>query len=248
MTTKIASSLWLESKFPECGGIPSPPPPDNPEEADMREIGHIAAAMQTLKVHYAPWGNVLVGSMGYLCWNTRTPRVTWLVPDLIVAFDIVDVISTDWWNGYVIDEVGKPPEFVMEVASRSTGVRDYTVKRDGYARYGVPEYWRFDWTGGKFHDQSLAGACLVNGEYQPIPLTTEPDGMIWGHSEVLGLDLCWDKGNLRFCDPAAGRYLPDLQDALEERDSEREARQDAEARAEYAESELRRLRQQLGLE
>ena len=80
----------------------------------------------------------------------------------------------------MIDEMGKPPQFVLEVASEHTGVRDYTVKRDGYALYGVPEYWRFDWTGGDFHDQSLAGDRLVNGKYEPIPLTTEPDGMIWG--------------------------------------------------------------------
>ena len=25
----------------------------------------------------------------------------------------------------------------------------------------------------------------------------ESDGLIWGHSAVLGLDLCWDAGELR---------------------------------------------------
>ena len=68
-------------------------------------------------------------------------------------------------NGYVISEVGKPPDFVLEVASRSTGRRDYTVKRDGYAGYGVREYWRFDHTGGRFHDAALAGDVLVDGRY-----------------------------------------------------------------------------------
>ncbi len=219
----------------------------------MRETIHIARALHILEAHYAPWGNVLVRGMDYLCWNTLTSQTTWLSPDLLVAFGI-DVETAAMWNGYVIDEVGRPPEFVLEVASEHTGVRDYTVKRDGYAGYGIPEYWRFDWTGGDFHDQALAGDRLVNGEYEPIPLTTEPDGMIWGHSEVLGLDLCWEDGNLRFYDPAAGRYLPDIQGALEERDAESAARQAAQARAEAAEAraeaseaEVRRLREQLRL-
>ena len=232
MTTKIARPPRTKSKYPQSESIPSPYPPENLEELDMRETIHVARAINMLEAHYAPWGNVFVRGMDYLCWNTRTPQNTWLGPDLLVAFGI-DLEVAAMWNGYVIDEVGKPPDFVLEVASQNTGIRDYTVKRDGYARYGIPEYWRFDWSGGDFHDQPLAGDRLVNGEYEPIPLTTEPDGMIWGRSAVLGLYPCWDDGNLRFYDPAAGRYLPDIHDAL--------------ARAEAAEAEVRRLREQLQL-
>ena len=181
MTTRIVHRPlpkgWLKAKrkYPESEGLPRPPLPENLEELDMRELSHISRAIQTLNAHYAPFGNVFVGGMGYLCWNTRTPRSTWLIPDLLIAFGI-DLEAAAWWGGYAIDELGRPPEFVMEVASRHTGVRDYTVKREEYARYGVPEYWRFDWTGGDFHDQPMAGDRLVNGEYEPIPLTTEPDG------------------------------------------------------------------------
>ena len=103
-------------------------------------------------------------------------------------------------NGYVIDEVGKPPDFVLEVASPSTGRADYTTKRDGYARLGVVEYWRFDPSGGEYHDQPLAGDLLVDGAYQPIELHYEPDGSIWGRSAALGLDLYWQTGDLRFYD------------------------------------------------
>ena len=246
MTTRIERPLRTETKYPQSESIPSPYPPENLEELDMRETIHVARAIHILDSHYAPQGNVFVRGMDYLCWNTRTSQATWLSPDLLIAFDI-DLEAAAMWNGFVIDEVGKSPEFVLEVASEHTGVRDYTVKREGYARYGIPEYWRFDWTGGDFHDRALAGDRLVNEKYEPIPLTTEPEGMIWGHSDVLGLDLCWDDGNLRFYDPAAGRYLPDVQDALEERDTERAARQEAEARAEAAEAELHRLREQLRL-
>ena len=45
---------------------------------------------------------------------------------------------------YLPWEVGKPPDWVLEVASSSTGAEDVGRKRDLYARIGVPEYWRFD--------------------------------------------------------------------------------------------------------
>ena len=169
-------------------------------------------------------------------------------------------------NGYVISEVGKPPDFVLEVASRSTGRRDYTVKREGYARYGVQEYWRFDHTGGRFHDAALAGDTLVDGRYARLEIHEEDDGLLWGHSVVLGLDLCWDDGELRFRDPATGEYLPtpvelqaerdaaetELDTAEARADAELARRQSAEARADAelarrqsAEAELARVREQL---
>ena len=79
-------------------------------------------------------------------------------------------------NGYVISEVGKPPDLVLEVESRSTGRRDYTVKRGGYAGYGVREYWRFDPSGGKYHDAPLACDTLVDGKYERNEIVSEPDG------------------------------------------------------------------------
>ena len=47
----------------------------------------------------------------------------------------------------------------------------------------------------------------MDGEYRTIELTTEPDGILKGYSEVLGLSLAWDDGWPRFYDPATGAYL-----------------------------------------
>ena len=45
--------------------------------------------------------------------------------------------------GYAIEVQGKPPDFALEVASVTTALNDYTRKRDDYAAFGIPEYWRF---------------------------------------------------------------------------------------------------------
>ncbi len=52
--------------------------------------------------------------------------------------------------------------------------------------------------------------------------------MIWGHSPVLGLDLCWDDGHLRVYDPVAGAYLPTSAELQARHAAERAARLTAE--------------------
>ena len=58
-------------------------------------------------------------------------------PDLFIAFD-ADPAGYLARNGYVISEQGKPPDFVLEIASRSTGRRDTVDKRISYAALGHP--------------------------------------------------------------------------------------------------------------
>ena len=126
----------------------------------------------------------------------------------------------------------------MEIGSSSTGRRDITVKRDGYAALGIPEYWRFDDSGGRFHGAPLAGDRLVNGVYQPIPIEQLDGRTHQGYSPALNLNLRWEDGNLGWYDPATGRHIPTFS-------GEREARICAEARAETAEARIRELEEQL---
>ncbi len=237
MTTKPAAAQ------PDIRRLP--PLPD-PPKYDMQQFRNfvLPGVPATLSIHLdalRPGSTTLVGGNGYLC-RTRADFPSCPYPDMLVAFGVNPEMA-DIANGYVIDEVGKPPDLVLEVASGSTGRRDYIQKRRNYADLGVPEYWRFDHTGGDFHDAPLAGDLLAaNGLYQPIELTTEPDGVIWGYSEALGLSVCWVEGSLRFWDRAQGRYLPN-QTESEARADAAEARADAEtARARMLEEKLRRLR------
>ena len=161
------------------------------------------------------------------------------VPDLTVAFDVdEDIIRRD--NGFSIVNLGKPPSLVLEVASPSTGTRDYTIKRNGYASFRVGEYWRTDPSGGRWHNAALAGDRLVNGRYAPIPIERAGEDMLRGYSRVLGLYVCWEDGNLRFYHPEKG-YLLTHEEEREGRLAEREGRLVAEARARRLEERLRRF-------
>ena len=233
MTTKPVNAQAAARRLPP---LPSPP------KYDMEQTRHfvLAGILETIAKHLdamIPGSTTLVGGNGYLCQRrTDLPRCPY--PDMLVSFN-VDWEDAIYNNGYVIEEAGKPPDLVLEVASHRTGRRDYIDKREIYASLGVPEYWRFDHTGGRYHDAPLACDLLTpNGGYQPMPLTTEPDGVIWGYSEILGLSVCWVERRLRFWDRAQQRYLPnqreqadELADTQAELNLERQARADADARA-----------------
>ena len=165
-------------------------------------------------------------------------------PDLLIAFN-ADPVGNIARHGYLIPEQGKPPDFVLEVASRSTGRRDETVKRNGYAGMGVVEYWRFDPTGGRFHRTHLAGDRLVDGEYQPVLIHRVDDEHLWGHSEALNLDLCWERGELRWYDPVGRRYLPTFDDERTARITAESQRDVAAAQLDAAETRVRELEEQL---
>ena len=171
-------------------------------------------------------------------------------PDLLVAFD-VDPDLYFRSNGYVISEQGKPPDFVLEVASASTATEDLGVKREVYAAFGIPEYWRFDET-GEYYGERLVGERLVDGVYEPIEIEQLAGDILQGRSDVLGLDLRWHDGQLEWYDPETGRHIATFDDERARAEDERAARiraetrvESAEARADTAEARARELEEQL---
>ena len=173
------------------------------------------------------------------------------IPDLLIAFGVERTQAVEQ-NGYSIRDLGKPPDFVLEIASIRTAENDYTHKRVDYAGFEIPEYWRFDPTGGQRCDAPLAGDRLTNGTYQPVEIVETAPEHLHGHSDVLDLDLCWNRGQLRWYDPVVERYLTTYAEEREARMAERAARvaeQDArtaaESRADAAEARVRELEEEL---
>ncbi len=206
---------------PQIARIPVALPDDyvcpDPEPRDMLQSPTIDKTGYFVAHHFSGQPDTLVRSAGVVNYDPYDLNVR-VEPDLCVAFG-VDVPAIVRRNGYIIWEVGKPPDLVMEVASESTHGRDTGFKRGLYADLGIGEYWRVDPTGGDFYGYPLAGEELVNGAYRDLPVITEMDGMVWGYSPTLDLCLCWhpawdwdvdDASSLRFYDRKTGRYLCDM--------------------------------------
>ena len=159
-------------------------------------------------------------------------------PDCYAVFD-VDVAHIFYRNTYRVWEMGKPPDFALEIASENTAKRDTDEKPALYASIGIGEYWLYDATpDSQFYGLKLFGGWLVNDRYEPFPIHEDANGMVWGHSPTLELDLCWDNGKLRFRIPETGEYLPDYGEMYD-------AREQAEAARAAAEAEAAELREQL---
>ena len=225
--------------YPETDGKPLP---DGEYQAPL-----YVEILGTLRTHFSDRPDVHVNGNTMFYYEEGNPRRV-ISPDCYVAFG-VDVERILRNNTYLLWEMGKPPDFVLEIGSSSTASNDLTTKRDLYARLGVGEYWKYDGTGGDFYREPLVGEYLEGGQYRRFDLHQEADGMVWAHSPTLSLDLCWDNGRLRYYDPATGTYLLNQEEehaAVEaERaaaQAERAARQAAEARVAELEAELRRLR------
>ena len=179
-------------------------------------------------------------------------------PDLLIAFG-VNPAAYYRRNAYVIEEQGKPPDFILEIASPSTRGEDHTHKRRDYAGLGITEYWRFD----EIHRPRspyprLAADRLDGHEYHPLPIAEIADGVLQGYSPTLNLHLRWETGQLKWHDPTTGRHIVTLADERARADREHRARLEAEAarleaeaarnqaevRARQLEAELRQLRGQ----
>ena len=209
-----------------------------PEEMTAFDRINYPALPPALASHFGhPETTIITSELAAALFLTPNRNETVRYPDLLIAFN-VNPQARIARNGYLVPEQGKPPDFVLEVASKSTAADDEGVKRSDYAEMGVLEYWRFDHTGGEFYQAPLAGDRLLNGEYGAIQIHRIDDAHYWGHSDALNLDLCWENGELRFWDPAGQQYLTTYAEEREARLAETQARL-AETQARVAETQAR---------
>ena len=240
MTTRSAPAIV----YPETDGMPLP---DGEYQAPL-----YISILGTLRTHFGDVPGARVNGDTFIYYVEGNSRRS-VSPDCYVVFGLseaaLESLSLEGNNTYLLWEVGKPPDFILEIGSSSTARTDLESKRDLYAEIGVGEYWRYDGTGGEFYGEALVGERLVDGEYRRMEMRREDDGRVWSHSEALNLDLWWVDGELRFWDPAAEQWLLSHEEERAGREQERAGRLAAERRAETAElrnteleAELRRLR------
>lgn len=211
--------------YPDSDGIPM-------AETDA-QFYPLTETVLALRQRYADRDDVYVSGdlLVYYRMNDNTVR---LAPDVFVVFGIDDHLR----NSYIIwREEGKTPDFVLEIASPGTYVRDMTEKRALYAALGVTEYWQFDPTGQLLPTPLMGARLSENGEYEPIEVGMGADAIMRGYSEVLRLDLCVRPGlELRLYDPEQRAWLSYLAEEIAARQAAEAARDRAEAARDDAEA------------
>ena len=256
MTTGLPSSSRQGPKPVPRWRHLTPPDPGMPDDYEplpdaILQEPHFTETIQVVRSLFLSHDAALVSGNTPVYYRDEAGVQQIVRPDCYVAFG-VDEVAIRRRNGYYLDEVGRPPDFVLEIASESTHTEDTGRKRDLYARLGVGEYWRFDGSGENFYPELLIGEVLVEGEYVPFEMHENADGVIWGYSLALGMDLCWDNQRLRFRDPGAGAYHRNLPEAEAVISAQAAAFQAAEARAEAeaaaheaAQAKIRQLEEEL---
>ncbi len=234
--------------YPESDG--------NPMAETDAQFTPLTETVHALQQRYRDRDDVYVSGdlLVYYRMNDNTVR---LAPDVFVVFGIDDHLR----SSYIIwREEGKAPDFVLEIASPGTFVRDMTEKRALYAALGVTEYWRFDPTGQLFTPALVGERLTEEGEYESIEIGAGDDGILRGYSAVLELDVCQrPDGDLRLFDPETQTWLSYLaeevaarqaaeaerDEAQAARDEAQAARDEAQAARDEAEARARALEEQL---
>jgi len=163
------------------------------------------------------------------------PGVRRFAPDVFVVFDVDDHLRDKW----VVSAEGRGLDFALEIHVGGDRKKDYRDHPALYASLGIPEYFMFDRKDHRLYGWRLAAPGARS--YTPIV----PQYGRWA-SEVLGLDLALEGGELHFYAGNApllhGRELrARLQAVVTEKDEllsvEAEARVAAEAARVAAEAE-----------
>ena len=218
-----------------------PDPPEREPDEKMTQFDSLFKYGNShhLAVHLGNPETTLVEADRWLIAEPGSFRELARYPDLLVAFGVGPALYREN-NGYIISEQGKPPDFVLEVASESTADTDVGAKRRDYAALGIPEYWRFDQTEtGRYHGARLAGDRMADGEYVAIEIEELADGSLRGYSPGLNLYLHWEQSELVFYDPSTGRPIVTFED-------ERARADTAEAALIAERARIRELEEQLG--
>ena len=214
-------------KYPDSDGEPL-------AETDA-QFNPLTYAVSALRIYFASRQDVYVGGNMLMYYVLNDPTTS-VAPDV---FAVIGAHGSHPRRSWIVSrEGGITPAFLLEIASESTWQHDATGKRSVCAEIGVDEYWRFDPEGAYF-PVPLVGERLVNGEYEPIEVDTDSDGVLRGHSSVLGLDIC-ARGELelRLYDPRNGEWLRSHRESEVERVA-------AQERALAAEERIRQLEAQM---
>ena len=191
-------------------------------------------AVEALGAYFQQHADVYVSGNLFIYYEEGNPEAV-VAPDVFVVFGA----PKHRRSSYTLWNEPKAPDFVMEITSRRTRSQDQGPKRGTYAFLGVREYVQYDPT-SDYLRPPLRGLSLVGDNYELIPTTVLPDGMLTLYSHVLGLELRLVHGVLRFVAPTTSQPLLSHREAEQARQEAEQARREAERARQEAEEHAKR--------
>jgi Uma2 family endonuclease len=186
------------------------PMAETPEH--LEAMLYLVAALQA---YFAQRKDVYVAGNQFMYWIEGNPRQR-VAPDVYVVFGVPKTPLRPTWK---IWEEGKAPDVIIELTFRKTASEDLGRKHRLYQRLGVKEYIMIDVT-REYLIEPVILHRLVGEEYQTVRNDRPNDREWWVHSELLGLSVvvrAEDNGYVvRLWDPVGQRFLPTLQQSVEE--------------------------------
>jgi Uma2 family endonuclease len=219
-------------EYPEEDDLPMP-------EGDAQRE-YLSYATQVLRVFFQERQDVYVSGNLFIYYEQGNTSAN-VAPDTFVVFG---ADNHNRGSYKVWEERGKLPEFVLEITSENTKIRDQRDKPALYQKLGIKEYFQYDPIGKYLKSKPLQGKRLSQGEYVEIGSSILPDGALSLFSETLNLELRLypDKG-LRFYDRVSNELLRSYEELEQARLTSEQARLIAE---EVAQQERQRVNQLAG--
>ena len=108
--------------------LPLPDPPEH-EPDDMTSVQHLGenGNLHHLAQYLGNQDTTIVSGERFIVPTPGTPSSQRISPDLLISFNANPALYRQD-NSYVISRQGKPPDLVMEIASRRTGETDVEAK------------------------------------------------------------------------------------------------------------------------
>ncbi len=203
----VESLLEEEVIYPDADGEPV-------DESDF-QLFPLVYAVQALKWHFRNHPMVYVSGNSLIYYEKGQPGSV-ISPDVFVVFGVPKRDR----RSFLLWKEAKVPDFVIEITSKTTWVKDQSSKKGIYAFLGVREYFQYDPT-GDYLEPRLQGFRLVDRNYLPIPAEQLTESILSVHSNTLGLDLRLENDGIRF-------YDPDTEEKILSYDEMEQARQTAE--------------------
>jgi len=202
-----------------------------PDGDPQREV--MIAVLQILERRFAADTDVYVSGNNFVYYVEGDPAQVFS-PDVMVVKGVPRRLRD---NYKLWEEGDRAPNFVLEIAAKTTYDKDLGRNKSLYRLLGIQEYFLFDHTGGKYFKPPLQGFRLTGGRWVSVAA-----GNV-ARSQELGIEFRFVEGELHLHDMGTGERLLSpptalrvaeqrLREAEDRAVQEAEARLKAEARAE----------------